>query len=225
MGTLDLFRIAGAFGLAVLPTTHIVAAAAGLPLSGTAQELTVRVYETVAISPSELESARTEAKAVFDDAGVALRWRTCAAVDGAAESFPNCDDPIGPTEVIVRILDAAPRTPPSALGDSLITVDHRDGSLATVYADRVELTARSARIPVGVLLGRTIAHEIGHLILGTTEHPAKGLMRANWSGEELLQNRAPDWVFSKREKQTIAQHLRTRAANRPEGAGLLAVVH
>ena len=37
-----------------------------------------------------------------------------------------------------------------------------------------------------MLLGTVIAHELGHLLLSTNSHSTFGLMRANWSGKELL---------------------------------------
>src|SRR4029453_1899411 len=39
---------------------------------------------------------------------------------------------------------------------------------------------------VGLALGRVLAHELGHVLLATRSHQARGLMRPTFSGEELL---------------------------------------
>ena len=44
-----------------------------------------------------------------------------------------------------------------------------------------------------------IAHEIGHLLLGTTRHARYGVMRALWLTTELRRDQPLDWMFSGRE--------------------------
>jgi hypothetical protein len=56
--------------------------------------------------------------------------------------------------------------------------------------------ARSAGLDAGTLLGRVMAHEIGHLLLGTANHRPTGLMRAEWSTALLQRRIANDWRFS-----------------------------
>lgn len=40
-----------------------------------------------------------------------------------------------------------------------------------------------SRVPT--LLGHVIAHEIGHLLLGTNAHSRMGIMRSQWHDEEV----------------------------------------
>ena len=84
---------------------------------------------------------------------------------------------------------------PSTLGKALIVPD-TGGILATVYFSCVERFATSARTDVAVLLGRVAAHELGHLMLNSSEHPRHGLMRPYWTLDEVRLNRAADWVFT-----------------------------
>jgi hypothetical protein len=53
------------------------------------------------------------------------------------------------------------------------------------------------------LLGRAIAHEIGHLLLRAPGHAQSGLMRPLWTDEELSQNRPGDWTFSEAERDRV----------------------
>jgi len=99
------------------------------------------------------------------------------------------------------------------LGFSAIDVKQQAGTLATIYADRVEALAAEAGVQSGALLGRVFAHEIGHLLLGTTRHARYGLMRALWLTTELRRDEPLDWMFSGRDGADMRRHLMARAAS------------
>ena len=80
--------------------------------------------------------------------------------------------------------------------------------MATIYYDRVLHVARRAGLDASDLLGRAMAHEIGHLLLRVPGHNRSGLMRAVWTDAELAQNRRDDWSF------TDAERLRLQAVAR-----------
>jgi hypothetical protein len=98
-------------------------------------------------------------------------------------------------EVIVRIVTSQPELMPGSLGFSLVDVELGSGTLATVFADRVADLARLAGTDAGRLFGRAIAHEIAHLLLGTTRHADSGLMRGTWTTGELRRDRPRDWIL------------------------------
>ncbi len=60
-------------------------------------------------------------------------------------------------------------------------------------------------MPASRLLGRAIAHEVGHLLLPGGRHSPSGLMRAPWVYEELMENRREDWVFSPQDGRQLRQ--------------------
>jgi hypothetical protein len=43
---------------------------------------------------------------------------------------------------------------------------------------------------LGLVLGRALAHEIGHFLLGAAEHARRGLMRASFPARDLVDPRA-----------------------------------
>jgi hypothetical protein len=92
------------------------------------------------------------------------------------------------------------------------------GVLATVYVDRVLNLVRRLDIDQRTLLGRTIAHEIGHLLLATNRHSTSGLMRELWSPEELLASRADDWALRPFEAAAIRQRLTIFRPDNPTSA-------
>jgi hypothetical protein len=96
------------------------------------------------------------------------------------------------------------------LGEALIDPQTGGGTLATVYIDRVEWMAKQTSTDPRALLGRAIAHELGHLLMPTSGHSTRGLMRAIWSGAELRRGRARDWAFEPREVAAIRARLTGR---------------
>jgi hypothetical protein len=84
------------------------------------------------------------------------------------------------------------------------------GALATIYRGPVNELAVAAGVDSEILLGRAMAHEIGHLLLGTNEHRPGGLMKAEWT-PALLKERAPAyWVFSRDDRARLAKNLERR---------------
>src|SRR5262249_57346217 len=53
--------------------------------------------------------------------------------------------------------------------------------------DHATLPAAMAEILLGRALGRALAHEIGHFLLDTREHSTHGLMRAEFTPLDLLE--------------------------------------
>jgi len=72
----------------------------------------------------------------------------------------------------------------------------------------------------GELLGRAMAHEVGHLLLGTREHAAAGLMRGKWTSRELKTNRGADWQLSRGEAASLRQAI-GRRRHAPQQPGML----
>lgn len=167
-----------------------------LATAALALSLVVRVYDGAGLASGERTAALSVARAILGEAGIAVTWRDggeCSDVTDRRERSRN--EPAFPPEVIIRIVTAPPGAPPGSLGFSFVDVVERAGTLATVYADRVTDLARLGDIEMGRLLGRAMAHEVGHLLLGTTRHSNRGLMRGTWTTGELRLDRPWDWML------------------------------
>ena len=170
--------------LPVLPATR--AAFAGEPVN-----LTVRLYDTAGVSAADLADAQSIASAIFSNAGVTLTWIDCASTAPPAA----CADVPDPSNVIVRIV--AQESPiADALGDSAIDAASHKGTLATLFAVNIRAMAARTHTSLARLLGRAMAHEIDHVLLGSTTHSTGGLMRAHWYDDELVDEKASDWVLA-----------------------------
>jgi hypothetical protein len=165
--------------------------------------LVVHLYDATGLSASELEVARVDAGHALTSIGIEPIWRPCHA--GGCIPRPK------PHDVVIRIVKSGPWSVEGSLGFSTIDTREQRGTLATILADRVQTMAAEAGVERGALLGRVMAHEIGHLLLGTTSHGRRGLMRARWSTTELQRNEPFDWMFSGKESDSMRRHLLARA--------------
>jgi hypothetical protein len=174
----------------------------------------VRTYDYSNSTRETLSSARGEAEQIFKAAQIAVRWTDCnvpGKTDGAA-----CTEPLlAGRELMLRLIDRAPANPADtrrvmALGESLVDREERGGVLMTVDVFPVRAIAERAATSLAILLGRAMAHEIGHLLLGSAGHARLGLMRALWSHDELRGAKPANWGFSAREAAQMRQTLRGR---------------
>lgn len=177
------------------------ASASGAVLDLPVTPLVVRLYAQ-ALQPSDSESALHETRAILAEAGFALQWVPCP-LDTAAD---RCASPLGGAELAVRLVTAPPQAYSARalpLGYSLVDGSTQGGSLATIYLDRVKRLASASAADLAALLGRAIAHEIGHLLLGTTQHGRFGVMRAIWSRDAVRNTRRGEWRFSVHEARQM----------------------
>ena len=167
-----------------------------------AMALVLRVFDRSGDSAADRQEALQTADAILRQADVTATWVDCS--NGARQaSHAICTDPLGSGELAVR-MTPAPKdkkarlkspTVQRALGYSMVE-PAVGGTLATIFTDRVAWLATSSHSGYRALLGRAVAHEIGHLLIGTTEHSQAGLMRAVWTAAELTRNDRDDWLFT-----------------------------
>ena len=196
--------LAAAGTLAVVLLCSNELRACSLPEARTS--IVVRTY-TRPESAGDIQTARETATAILSRARIRAEWLECGLPAGTAgAALDACARPIRWNELLVRIVSAGSvESHPAAdtLGFALVDAASGRGSLATVYADRVNALAHGAGADIAVLLGRTIAHEVGHLLLGTNRHAPHGLMRASWAGADLRRNRATQWLFDGSEAEAM----------------------
>ena len=147
----------------------------------------VRVWVINAARVDEwtLSTALDQAAWIFRSAGVRLTWLECprGGIQTVEPAMCFVDDP---GVLVVRIM----RQPANnwVAGDALgyAIVDGRSSTYATVFRNRVlAVTNQFRRCSEARLLGHAIAHELGHLLLGTSSHASYGLMAGHW-GETAL---------------------------------------
>jgi hypothetical protein len=137
-------------------------------------KLTVRVYGFPGLSPSLLSSTEGEAARLLRQLHLQSVWLNCTL---------DCASPEAPDDLDVRVMEhALPEATASALGMAAWSAG--DGGGAFIFYDRALALRAHAKL-LGEILGRIMAHEIVHLLRPGEPHSDVGLMRAQWSAEEL----------------------------------------
>jgi hypothetical protein len=195
----------------VIMVTNVMPAAAAIvdPELG----VVIRTYATAGVV-SDLLPALADAAAILEDAGIGVTWVQCDVVFVQRDDH-RCLAPLSANELAIRFVRLPPHLAAQdvvTLGDSLIDTRLRAGSLATIYVNRVATLARRCGVDVQTLLARAVAHEIGHLLLGTSVHASSGLMRAAWSQTALRRAAAEDWRFTALDALAIREAVRARHA-------------
>ena len=168
--------------------------------------LQIRTYNNYGVPADDLLTARAQVDEIFRIVGVDLTWLDCWHRDIEPANAPaQCRQPLGAQEVTLRL--QAPSTPGNkryvSMGFSLVNLEAGVPFLATVFVDLVASISRGAGVDFRLLLGRAIAHELGHLLLNSNGHADRGLMRAGWSQADIRKNNETDWQFLQEEIATI----------------------
>ena len=160
-------------GSCVLSLGMFTASAGAAELSA-ARHMTVAVCNLEHIEPELIVVAEQVAEDVYRDIGVDIEWLNDRC-DWADRQFL--------VTLTFRHLAQV------EVADNTLGFAQSGTVAATVLYDRVHAYARRYRVKCGVLLGYTIAHELGHLLLPPMSHSAAGLMRANIDLEMVSERR------------------------------------
>ena len=206
--------------------TNIRARAAGerateeAPAPRTASPVTglnieIHVYNYSAASGDLLGRAEQEAFRIFRRTGVATAWLSCPLTSDEAVRNKACALPDAPTRLTLRLLSNSMADSLGVGGDifgsALLPDNEGFGVVANVYADRTRELADGREFEV--ILGRVIAHELGHLLLGKNAHSAAGIMHARWRAQDLGLSRQAAMLFLPGEAKRICAQVRARMAD------------
>src|SRR5215469_15385250 len=122
--------------------------------------------------------ARMIASHVFARAGVRIDWRW---------EIRAC-----PENGIAVILSDA--TPADRMPGALAYNQPYQGNRIVVFYDRI--VQSKPQVPVQVLLGHVLAHEIAHVLQGLSRHSSSGIMKAKWSSCDYADMRRNSFGFA-----------------------------
>jgi hypothetical protein len=170
--------------------------------------ITVQVYNYSQASPAILSKAEREAGRILSKAGLQLVWLKCPVEPSAAGSQGLCQKTPEATDLRLRVL-AAPiknKVQDTVFGFAV------NPTLASVYYDHAARLAKSddAEFEAPTLLGCVIAHELGHLLLGTNSHSGKGIMQGRWGSNQFRQLMTGSLIFTTAQAQLMRAEARAR---------------
>jgi len=176
-----------------------------------AQPLSIRVYDLANAPDAVLRSAMNEASRLFRPAGVRILWDQPLAEPpedrGTDQSAAASSRPDNRRYLVVRLIRQTPATAfPGALGFALPFA--RTGAHVLIFYDRMEPLSLRMNIGTYVMLGYTMAHEIAHALLRSSEHSIGGLMTARWTPATWRLASAGLLAFQPEETERIRAGLR-----------------
>lgn len=150
-------------------------------------DVTVSVYDFARVGSQTLKQAEQLAADVFVSAGIVARLTTAISANGkglgsdfSSPSVGGCTESPLPPIIRAQVLPhAPPGFAPHALGYSLPCAQR--GAQITVYADRMETVSRTGYAAFYRVLGHSLAHELGHVLLRSNAHEVSGLMKDVWT--------------------------------------------
>ena len=178
--------------------------------------LVVSVYDDAGVRANVLAHAEREAAKIFNLAGVEVAWQNCPASASStnhvgpdapvraeeqslpsplfektanirpAFPMPDCGQFEWPIHLALRIVPRSSNTKHEVFGEAFLSAEGT-GCYSDVFYDRAAGLNAEWHVSLDDILGNVIAHELGHLLLGSNSHTADGIMRARWQGKELRQ--------------------------------------
>jgi len=171
------------------------------------ESMSVAVCNVGKLPAQAVERAEVEAAYVFQSMNVGIRWTGCGAEVDAADVRLRPD-------FIVRMrmgghLPKAGDTSLEAMGRAFMNEDGT-GNMADVYYGAIQELANLFPIAGSEqLMGYTMAHELGHLLIGAGHRP-NGLMRSALSKNELEALSHRRLKFNEAEQAAILHRLSSR---------------
>jgi hypothetical protein len=177
--------------------------------------MTVSVYPARGISPHLVKEALDEAGAVWNDAGITLAWRV--VVGGRPE--------YSATPHVVINDEGGPKAPGGELPVGWVEFHRPDDPDQAIHVSRSNglrllrtgggLGRSVDRLPLaevnmllGRMLGRALAHELGHFLLRSRFHTAIGLMRSGRSVREFIAPGRRGFEVDARQRALVAARIR-----------------
>lgn len=147
--------------------------------------------------------AEGQAGLILSQVGIRVRWerldpRRSQPVVEAAECGQT---PASISVIDLQILDESNRSDhPGALGYA--KPFQRSGIRVVIFYDRVAALEHGPR-----MLGHVMAHELGHMLMGTNGHSESGMMMARWRPDEVLSIRYRPLEFTAYDADMIARNV------------------
>ena len=157
----------------------------------------------------EITTAEAEAAFAFHTIPAEVTWLDCATPSPKSEEGRAL-------RFLVRLRRDAPRyylreVSLHTMGRAYLS-DSGEGYIADIYRPAVEALAQLRVANESSLIGYTMAHELGHLLIGPG-HAARGIMSADWGPLEMSRI-AKRWLeFDLRDRTAIRRRLEGQGGN------------
>ena len=173
-----------------------------LPRPGT-ERLRLHLVNGDALPARERSEMMRETTRRWRASGISVQWSDDPDTR-SAEQAPGVAETMATTELYVTVDPSLPEPRPFAERRPLAYILFTGGApttRVTVFPRAAEALLEGARVDdvalterpwamrehlLGLMLGRAVAHELGHYLFGSPGHALTGLMRANFRSDQLM---------------------------------------
>ena len=180
------------------------------PKETDARWLILSVFNDASVPAEILAHGEAQAAHILAQTGIQVGWLNCAAggshIPDQFEQPSPCSRIGYPSHLSVRIVPAGRSLREGIFGEAY-TDGEGKGAYIKVYC--AHLAEPNAHLPLGEgeLLGYVIAHEVGHLLLGTDSHSHQGIMQGRWGNPQLREAGKGHLQFTPSQAALMREHL------------------
>lgn len=196
----------------------------------------VYVYNYAQVPGTVLGHASQQVESIYRAAGVDTEWVNCPLLERDSHKYPACRRVgSGHNWVAIRIISRSRmsglKLGADKMGLAAVPEDGEFGQSAFVCSGCAEPLLEQGQFKEGAtyafgsIVGALMAHEIGHLVLGTLGHSGAGLMYSPWNLGDLKHAVQGQLVFTAKEARRIRDQVRERMRDAVETAEVRQQVH
>jgi len=161
-----------------------------LALAGNAETLSaqtsavqLQVYDYANLNPGSLHKVLALTQQILGEAGLSVEVELCRG----AQAVPCASQIVGARYLVMRLVAGGSKTKDTVLHPQLgqSMADREGGTYSSLFLERIQDAAEEANVPWDIVLAYAAAHEVGHLLLGSEAHTARGVMKAHWGREDF----------------------------------------
>jgi hypothetical protein len=171
----------------------------------TAPQVTIYLYDDAGLSEQVLAQAEEEATRIFRRAAIDTLWVGCKLLKPAPHGDPKCQAAKAPFHLVLRIVPWSSKRE-HVFGIAFLSAEGQ-GIYSDVFYESAEKLHKQWHASLSRVLGHVMAHEIGHLLLGTNAHSSMGIMRPNWQIQELRSLQMGRLLFTSEQARSMGTKL------------------
>ena len=172
--------------------------------------LRVRVNKYTQASPSIVAKAEREAGRILGEAGLRMVWLDCPIAAASRFSTIRVSSPLKLPISCYACFQNEPmnKFQDTVFGFAVVPI------FASVYYDYALRSAKrdNDELEVPVILGCVIAHELGHLLLGSNSHSGSGVMQPQWGRKQVKQALTGGLLFTHEQSKHIQAEAEKRTS-------------
>jgi hypothetical protein len=172
--------------------------------------LILSVFNDASVPAEILAHGEARAAHILAQTGIHVEWLNCAAggshIPDQFEQPSPCSRIGYPSHLSVRIVLTGRSVREDIFGEAYTDSEGKGTYIKLYYS---HLAEPNAHLPLGEgeLLGYVIAHEVGHLLLGTDSHSHEGIMQGRWEDHQLREAGKGNLQFTPSQAGLMREHL------------------